>query len=435
MTSSVARDGRGTIIGFADGVVAGTDCVFGEGSITRLGDSALLASLARGVSLADLRGQGTTIPGFDVDRILATLCDRRLLAWRFEGRDGVRIAVARPRRRGVPWPAPSPAATDATDESDVTSLTDVSRFALLRPHGQAWLLESGASDWLVELAPEALRLLASQDPQLFAFLGPFGMLADADQDPALVTWEFHDCYFASRSRVDGSGGGTYRFAGKVPAPRARVSPAAGRVQPLPEPARPGPTDFWEVVDRRRSTREFQSGPLDVHDLSDVLWHTVRQTRAVPADPAKEESYDGVFKPVPSAGATHAVDLWVATKDVAGVEPAVWWYDAVAHALVRAGDLDGRIGFEYPAPVKIIMMSRHSRLAWKYEGIAYALALKDVGVIMGALQLVATAMGLGAVPIGSGPSSLAAALGVAEFDYAPVGELLLGRPATGTSTGG
>ena len=83
-----------------------------------------------------------------------------------------------------------------------------------------------------------------------------------------------------------------------------------------------------------------------------------------------------------------------------------------------------------------MTSRHSRLAWKYEGVAYALALKDVGVIMGALQMVATAMGLGAVPIGSGgASSLSAALGVTELEYSPVGEILLGSPATGTSSGG
>jgi SagB-type dehydrogenase family enzyme len=76
----------------------------------------------------------------------------------------------------------------------------------------------------------------------------------------------------------------------------------------------------------------------------------------------------------------------------------------------------------------LLISRHARLAWKYEGIAHALALKDAGVILHAIQLSATALGLAMCPIGSGPTvAILEALGLDADEYVPVSEFWLAQP--------
>jgi SagB-type dehydrogenase family enzyme len=69
--------------------------------------------------------------------------------------------------------------------------------------------------------------------------------------------------------------------------------------------------------------------------------------------------------------------------------------------------------------------------WKYEAMAYALILKDVGVLLQTLCLVAEAMGLAACPIGGGDAELFAhAAGTSPWIEGSVGELILGsRPDT------
>lgn len=70
-----------------------------------------------------------------------------------------------------------------------------------------------------------------------------------------------------------------------------------------------------------------------------------------------------------------------------------------------------------------------RLSWKYASIAYAVILKDVGVLLQNMYLVATAMGLAPCALGSGDSDLfAKAAGIDYLVEASVGESMLGRPA-------
>jgi SagB-type dehydrogenase family enzyme len=77
-------------------------------------------------------------------------------------------------------------------------------------------------------------------------------------------------------------------------------------------------------------------------------------------------------------------------------------------------------------VLLILAARLPRIAWKYSGLAYALVLKDVGVVFQTMYLAATAMGLSPCAIGSGNSDLfARAAGVSYYAEASVGEFLLG----------
>jgi SagB-type dehydrogenase family enzyme len=103
--------------------------------------------------------------------------------------------------------------------------------------------------------------------------------------------------------------------------------------------------------------------------------------------------------------------------------------------VRAEELEAMLtGAEFAmgAPAKpqilITMAARFGRVSWKYSSLAYALILKDVGVLLQTLYLMATDMGLGGCAIGSTNVDLFAKMTGIEFHVeGPVGQFAVGRP--------
>jgi SagB-type dehydrogenase family enzyme len=85
----------------------------------------------------------------------------------------------------------------------------------------------------------------------------------------------------------------------------------------------------------------------------------------------------------------------------------------------------------PAPpqVLITIAARFGRVSWKYSSLAYSLILKESGVLMQTLYLMATDLGLGGCAIGSMNIDLFARMTGIEFHVeGPVGQFALGRPA-------
>ncbi|MDW4746752.1 SagB family peptide dehydrogenase, partial [Escherichia coli] len=54
----------------------------------------------------------------------------------------------------------------------------------------------------------------------------------------------------------------------------------------------------------------------------------------------------------------------------------------------------------PPQILITIAARFGRISWKYSAIAYALILKDVGVLTQTLYMMATDLGLGGCAIGT-----------------------------------
>src|SRR5262249_31803292 len=80
-------------------------------------------------------------------------------------------------------------------------------------------------------------------------------------------------------------------------------------------------------------------------------------------------------------------------------------------------------------VLISLTSRFQRLGWKYNAMAYAATLKNVGVLYQTLYLVATAMGLAPCALGNGNADrLAEAIGLDYLKESGVGEFMLGSRA-------
>ncbi len=82
-------------------------------------------------------------------------------------------------------------------------------------------------------------------------------------------------------------------------------------------------------------------------------------------------------------------------------------------------------------ILITIAARFGRTTWKYSSLAYALILKDVGVLLQTLYLMATEMGLGGCAIGTANIELFAKMTGLEFHVeGPVGQFALGRGADG-----
>jgi SagB-type dehydrogenase family enzyme len=80
-------------------------------------------------------------------------------------------------------------------------------------------------------------------------------------------------------------------------------------------------------------------------------------------------------------------------------------------------------------ILITIAARFDRVSWKYSALAYALILKDVGVVMQTFYLTAADMGLGGCAIGTANIDLFAKMTGIEFHVeGPVGQFALGRGA-------
>jgi SagB-type dehydrogenase family enzyme len=147
------------------------------------------------------------------------------------------------------------------------------------------------------------------------------------------------------------------------------------------------------------------------------------------------------RPYPAGGSLYELELYPVVCRCGGLEPGLYHYDALDHCLrhipgpaaavesllsdaaLSAGVEAGRL------QVLIILAARFGRVRWKYSSMAYALTLKNVGVLYQTMYLAATAMGLAPCALGAGNSDMfARATGNDYYAETSVGEFLLGSKA-------
>lgn len=264
---------------------------------------------------------------------------------------------------------------------------------------------------------------------------------DVDVPP---TWEFQDLLFHSltrNGRVREKLGGTARFSvvpemahfasepgpGDVILPRIDVQSVAATDRP-----------FGEVIRARESDRDWTGPEIPVDRLSELL---ARVMEVIPRQMDFEgliTTFDG--QPYPSGGGIYEVDVVVVAHRVSGLEPGAYLYRRGAHSLeplegdpvdvdqvlFGAAEATGN-GVVRPQAL-LVLAARFPDLAVKYQGIAYALMLKHVGVLQATIAFTATAMGLGAVPLGTGDSdAFARATGLNYYQHGSIGEIAISAP--------
>lgn len=264
---------------------------------------------------------------------------------------------------------------------------------------------------------------------------------DVDVPP---TWEFHDLLFHSRSRngrVREKLGGTARFS-IVPQPITYFAePMPGDIAlPDIDLASTVQSDrpFGEVLRIRESDRDWSGPEIPLARLGELLGRVMEVIPREMEFGNDVQHFDG--QPYPSGGAIYEVDVVVVAHRVSDLEQGAYLYRRGAHALEplhgEAADLDSLLfaateatgsGMTRPQAL-LVLAARFPDLAVKYQGIAYALMLKHVGVLQATIAYTAVAMGLGAVPIGTGDSdAFARATGLDYYAQGSIGEIAISEP--------
>jgi len=166
---------------------------------------------------------------------------------------------------------------------------------------------------------------------------------------------------------------------------------------LPPPRVEG--EFARVLTARRTWRRFAAGKLALAELATLLGLTwgVREWVAVPRL--------GRFavKTSPSGGALHPIEAYVVAREVEGIAPGIYHYDATKHRLelLRRGMTRERMS-DYvmgqrwfsEAAAFVFMTGVFTRTQWKYRyPRAYRVVLTEAGHLCQTFCLVATWLGL------------------------------------------
>jgi SagB-type dehydrogenase family enzyme len=400
----------------------------------------------------------------ELDALVRRLAVNGLLEYRLGRVPDNSEVVIEPQVAGY-WPR-----APRLGNADVLAL---SRFAFMRRRGNEMVLESpraGASFRICNpkiaaviaalSTPRRIREFRQQEGfpglELLALLMDSRILfkthgahdqhaSEGDDDLAL--WDFHDLLFHTRStegRHANPLGGLYRHAGAMPplpAVRPRWPGKKIDLRKFSAASAQATSPVAKVLHARHSTRSFNDlRPITLAELARLLDSTARvRSRWSHREHLGHASPVMTYatRPYPSGGASYELELYVAVDRCEGLARGFYHYDAGAHALVpiatRAYELQtlltgAAFAMDAPAPqILITIAARFGRVSWKYSALAYALILKDVGVLTQTLYLMATDMGLGGCAIGSFNIDLFARMtGIAFHVEGPVGQFALGR---------
>jgi SagB-type dehydrogenase family enzyme len=404
----------------------------------------------------------------EIGRLVARLARHGLLEYRLGTSRGEDLVIIEPQLPGY-WPQ-----LPQLGDADVLVL---SRFAYMHRRGNDMVLESPRAAALFRICnpkiastvaflsvPQKIKQLRQRDSlpsmELLALLVDCRILFKIDPardvglraaegDDDFILWDFHDLLFHARStqgRHANPTGAAYPYAEVVPPPPAVRHRWPGkkidlRKLSVAHPERSSP--LARLLHRRHSTRSFdEQRPITLPELARFLDSTARvQSRSrskIPLGSGAEPMFVYAARPYPSGGGCYALELYLTVDKCEGLARGFYHYDAGGHALVpiavRAHELEAALSgaeFAMGAPgapqILITIAARFGRVSWKYSALAYALILKDVGVLMQTFYLMATEMSLGGCAIGSADIDLFARMTGIEFHVeGPVGQFALGR---------
>ena len=177
---------------------------------------------------------------------------------------------------------------------------------------------------------------------------------------------------------------------------------------LPSPQLKGKISLEETILRRRSVRRYRREPLDLSQLSQILWS------------AQGVTGSRGFRAVPSAGATYPLEIFVvvgkqsviireAKQAPEELQAGIYHYEPDSHSLSsgKAADLRPDLAratmdqeFIIDAPVTIVICALYHRTSYRYGRRAERYVHMEVGHAGENIHLQAVALGLATVEVGA-----------------------------------
>jgi len=177
---------------------------------------------------------------------------------------------------------------------------------------------------------------------------------------------------------------------------------------LPSPQLKGKVSLEETILRRRSVRRYRGEPLELSQLSQILWS------------AQGITGTGGFRAAPSAGASYPLEIFmfVGTQCVIAskakqapeeLQAGIYHYEADSHSLSLHKPTDLRPDlaratlnqeFIIEAPVDIVICALYHRTSYRYGRRGERYVHIEVGHVGENIHLQAVALGLATVEIGA-----------------------------------
>lgn len=166
---------------------------------------------------------------------------------------------------------------------------------------------------------------------------------------------------------------------------------------LPKPRYKGNITLEETLKERKSIREFSNQPLNLEEISQLLW----AIQGITDESGKRTA--------PSAGALYPLEIYLLSGNVKNLPAGIYKYNPFKHHIMKIKEGDKReelsnVALGQPwvknASVNFIIVAIYERTTRKYgnRGIRYVHI--EVGHAAQNLLLQATALRLGAVPVGA-----------------------------------
>jgi SagB-type dehydrogenase family enzyme len=169
----------------------------------------------------------------------------------------------------------------------------------------------------------------------------------------------------------------------------------------PFPHIPG-IDLFSAMQRRRSIREYTNQSINLEELSFLLWAT-QGVQKITERPA-------TLRPVPSAGARHALETFLLLKNVEDLTLGLYRYAALENELIDHS-LSGNIidgiaeACRSSKPIceasaaMFIWVAVAERMTWRYSERGYRFLHLDAGHVCQNLYLAGEAINCGVCAIG------------------------------------
>lgn len=174
--------------------------------------------------------------------------------------------------------------------------------------------------------------------------------------------------------------------------------------PLPDPTQIalGHADLRQIIEQRRSVRRYdESAALSMEELSLLLWLTQGVKKV-------SEKTGISLRTVPSAGARHPLETFLAIRRVDNLESGVYQFIAHKHALLpvlpglqildQIGAATGNQAQVLTAAVTFIWTALPYRTSFRYGARAYRYLFLDAGHVCQNLHLAAESIACGVCAI-------------------------------------
>lgn len=175
----------------------------------------------------------------------------------------------------------------------------------------------------------------------------------------------------------------------LPCPALETPEPSAQLINLPAPESLTLTEIsvQTAINNRRSQRKFSPSPLTLEELTWLLWATQGVQEKLPFSS---------LRTVPSAGARHPFETYLAVTNVSGLKPGLYRYLSLSHQLAFIRE-DGNIGktlaaaclnqkWMAKAAVTFLWVAVPYRTTWRYSERGWRYIFLDAGHVCQNLYL-------------------------------------------------